>query len=723
MFESGVRGWTVPVCAARIESSASRAVRALIALTALVGSMCVFFTVPGAVHAAVPANDRTWEFVTSIPDASSTRNLGLQPMGETGDRIVYATVGPAVDGPSGAMLGYGTAVREPSGWVTHPLGFPYRTESTEVLFLFAPILPVGFSDDGSAALWITSVPLSPDGQPEGKLGLYRSIDEGPPEFIAELGEGVPFGFSGFADISSDGSKAIFTSKEHILPGDAARTEGESVYEWDGTNVHLVDVDGLGNLVSTCGSKVPEANGMSVAADRVFFTVSAACAGLEKVYVRDLTSQETKEVSASQCTRLDCNAAAGVAFAGATRDGKTAFVTTTQQLTNADEDSARDLYSYDVQTGDLELLSGGDPATTGAVLEGVVYPSDDGSRVYFHASGELFPAESGTGEKIFVADSAGTRMVAEAAIPGFPATPEIQLSTDGGKALFVTPTELLPDDTDAALDAYVYDAETEALTRVSAGPSGGNGAYDVGIIAPEFINRSELETGDKRPYYAIDGSGERVFFQTKESLVPEDTNETFDIYEVWQGTIGLITPGYQSLESNFGGVSRDGRSLMFATNANLVPEDMDGEGRDLYDARLEGGFPPPPPPPVCDATSCPLPTGERVVRPTPSTTLPDVVKAGHLRVLSVASKARKGAIAVLVSVPHPGPVSGELWVRQGGKKAVLASGKTGATRSGKVSLSLQLLRAARRAPALVRKAHLTVSVGSSKVSKVVEVKLR
>ena len=122
----------------------------------------------------------------------------------------------------------------------------------------------------------------------------------------------------------------------------------------------VDVDNGGSMISKCGVSVSHYSGMSSDATRVFFSTAASCEGgenEEKVYLRDISTKHTVEISESQCTRVDCNAAANVEFAGATRDGKVAYLTTNQQLTNADTDEGRDLYRYEVATGKLTLLSG------------------------------------------------------------------------------------------------------------------------------------------------------------------------------------------------------------------------------------------------------------------------------------------------------------------------------------------------------------------------------
>lgn len=676
----------------------------------------------------MPANGRVWEMATFEP-ASSSRVLGLRPMDKNPDGFPYAVIGPHPGTQSGPVLAYGMAERQPTEWANRPLGFPYRTESTVVLNVFGPIQPFAFSDSEKEVLWGASVPLSPDAPPEPiglTTDLYRDTEGGDPEFIARVAKVPPLAaYPGFADIAGDGSRVVFTSPEHLLPGDAARKSGNSTYAWTGSGLELVDANPVGTALSTCGSKMSIANGMSGPGNRVFFSVPASCNGVEKVYLKDFDSGALTQISSSECSRADCDAPAGVFFAAATEDGEFAFLTTAQQLTDEDHDAGRDLYRYDVGAEELSLLSGAPSEVSGEVVaNAVVYPSDDGERVYFRASGEMIPGESTEGEKLFVADASGVRLVAPAV---FPASPQIQLSADGGKALFVTNTKVLEEDTDANGDAYLYDAEAESpaanLIRISSGPSGGNGASSVSIDAPSPANLHAEETGNLRPYYAITAAGDRAFFQTDESLVPEDTNGVLDVYEWWEGEARLITPGYQPLKSEFGGISRDGVSVAFATNATLVSADVDGEGRDIYIARLGGGFPEPVATSGCNLNSCPVSPGERIDRPVPASMKPVPADPSRLRVVGVAARAKNGKIAVLVSAPVPGSVSGLLSAREKGKTVVIARGSADVERAGKVRLQLRLTRSARRSRPGGRRLQLTVSGGSLRASQTVKVSLR
>lgn len=676
-------------------------------------------------EAAVPANGRSWELVTVNPPSSS-RVVGMRPIRDDGERIVYGAAGPPQGSPSGAGVTYGTSVRGQSGWIDVPMGIPYEGAFfEEPIPIVVPVMAAAFAASEETIVWLSSVPLTPGAPPEGDLGLYRQLPSGAVQLIAKVGTGITLFHGGFADIARDGGRVVFSTEEHLLPGDAGRTQGWSIYAWDGGGLELVDVDNGGTLLSTCGSSIPkQTTSMSDDADRVFFTKMTGCGDPDEVYLRDLEAGTTTEISASLCTRLDCGPAANVMFAGATPDGDFAYMTTTQQLVNADEDSGRDLYRYNVASGGLSLLS--DIPTVGnmEVLAQRVFPSDGGERVYFKASEEISPGTFSP--RLYMADGSGTRLVAPASLAGV-FSAEISLSTDGGKAVFVTETPVLGGDTDSQGDAYLYDADADTLRQISTGPAGGNGEQTVRIEPLSPMNRQEFEFGDIRPYYAIDAGGDRAFFQTAETLLPEDTNGVADVYEWRNGELGLVTPGYQPLVSELAGVSRDGRTVVFGTNASLVGRDADGESRDLYSARLGGGFAePPPPPPGCDNATCPLPPGERVQRSTPPSVnqVQGKGKRDSLRVISVASKPKKGAIAVVVSVPAPGRVSGQIFTRAKGKKSVLAAGSTRAKGAGKVQLKLKLTSSAlRSAGGGAKDAQLTVSQGSSKASQGVKVSLR
>jgi hypothetical protein len=112
----------------------------------------------------------------------------------------------------------------------------------------------------------------------------------------------------------------------------------------------------------------------------------------------------------------------------------------------------------------------------------------------------------------------------------------------------------------------------------------------------------ITVSESGPFMSNDG---RVFFGTKESLVPQDTDGIRDVYEYANGHAQLITSGTGDRDSTGGGetfsfffgdtqsglesVSRDGRDVYFSTFETLVPEDKNGSFAKVYDARTNGGF--------------------------------------------------------------------------------------------------------------------------------------
>ena len=144
--------------------------------------------------------------------------------------------------------------------------------------------------------------------------------------------------------------------------------------------------------------------------------------------------------------------------------------------------------------------------------------------------------------------------------------------------------------------YRYDAADGSVVCVMCNPNGS------GPIPDASFTRSAPRQGQSRGWAGagdVRKRGIRVL-RHAESLVPQDTNGTLDVYE-WQTSrrtaISLISSGQDPKNSYFLGSSScvsaqgetvEGCNVFFGTHAKLVPEDTDNSG-DLYDARIGGGF--------------------------------------------------------------------------------------------------------------------------------------
>lgn len=96
--------------------------------------------------------------------------------------------------------------------------------------------------------------------------------------------------------------------------------------------------------------------------------------------------------------------------------------------------------------------------------------------------------------------------------------------------------------------------------------------------------------------ALADEGNMIFFQSPDALLPEDTNGTTDVYE-WQkgsapgtGSVSLISTGKSTSNSYLLATTESGESVFFTTAESLVANDTDGS-YDVYDARV-GATPPP-----------------------------------------------------------------------------------------------------------------------------------
>jgi hypothetical protein len=197
----------------------------------------------------------------------------------------------------------------------------------------------------------------------------------------------------------------------------------------------------------------------------------------------------------------------------------------------------------------------------------------------------------------------------------------------------------PDTGEPLLEVYTYEAGG-GLHCASCNPAG---AAPIGKEMPEPFRLpfNSRETGvfaaawiptwehGLDASHVISDDGSRLFFNSYDALVPADTNEAMDVYE-WEapgagickegspafhgrngGCLYLISSGQSSYESLFWDASSDGRDVFFSTESSLLPKDP-GQV-DLYDARVEGGFPEPSAKAECEGEACqspPVPAQEQ-----------------------------------------------------------------------------------------------------------------
>jgi hypothetical protein len=411
--------------------------------------------------------------------------------------------------------------------------------------------------------------------------------------------------------------------------------------------------------------------------------------------------------------IDANPFHPVGYVGADASGSRVFFMTETELT-ADDATYHDpeLYEYDTETRKLVRVSRSVSGTAeGNLTAGGAIVSEDGSTIYFAAHGQLAPGAPVTSEEeenIYRYDttsgmpaSKATTYVATIKTTDFSGSsgffPEHFIETsgpepervpvlnwsiganalqtwnttpDGRFLLFSSSRNLTGYDPNAGnpegriQELYRYDAMDGSVVCVSClsnnAPASGSA---------EFAAQSHtMDTVNDRPPRSISNDGNRVFFDSQDQLVTQDTNHVRDVYEWEQEGIGtcpsgqlngcvyLMSSGKDSFNSIFLDASSDGSNVFFGTHAPLASTDIDSSG-DLYDARVDGGFPPPASLVACSGEDC---------RP-PASTQPSVFGAPSSATFSGAGNITPPPPVVVKTKPKSKPAKCKKGVRHACKK--------------------------------------------------------
>ncbi len=491
--------------------------------------------------------------------------------------------------------------------------------------------------------------------------------------------------------SADNTKSVFELGREILPGAAAGYP--NVYLWDSVAKKLVLAGVLNNGQAPeegafAGSYEWFASGETwwgggflkhyteaqhVVSDdgtQVVFTSGGAA----QLYVRVNATQPqspvdgegnctvptdacTLKVSKSVRTIPDPAGQKPAKFLGASTDGSKIFFMSRSQLTNDANtgvaDAGQDLYRYEPKTQTLvDLTANSDPGNPdGANVLGLLGTSDDGSYVYFAATGVLAPGATLGSINIYLAhngvitfvtkatggateDDAVSRLWAptDAEVVGAQFPRASRVAPDGQTVIFKSTAKLTGYDNKGISQVYRYRVG-EGIICVSCNPTGapptGRATLQSVEAAGEFIKPNYMQGTFPRN---LSVSGDQVFFETRDQLIAPDNNGVQDVYE-WEangagscqsssqngGCLYLLSTGTSPKPSFFGDASESGNDVFFFTAQPLVIQDRD-ELVDVYDARVGGGLASqnPPPPSICTGEGCRPETTPVPEAPSPGT---------------------------------------------------------------------------------------------------------
>jgi hypothetical protein len=435
-----------------------------------------------------------------------------------------------------------------------------------------------------------------------------------------------------AGASDDCNRVVFESQSRLLPGLLAGNNFH-LYEWEDTgepNGTLRSADILPDETVASSAVFGSPSGgaslytNAVAepdASHVFFGANGA------LFVRK-NHATTTEYSKSQTATPNSGE---LTYQMASSDGSHVFFTARAGLAaNGSSSGAAgcapgggqgcDLYDYDVESGLLtDLTPDANPADKqGADVTGVLGASDGGSYVYFAAKGQLIPGEGRTfnqnsgefnniylaheGALSFVGSVSKMRNGEERLQVERPNQHTSRVTPDGRYLIFISELNLTGYESEGAKEIYRYSEPEEGLECVTCRADGlppqlkGERTNMIPSAGPEPYNTNEPRN--------ISADGSRIFFNSAEALAPgaiegdphgTDLGEWHhgsNAYEWHNGTIHLL-----AAQARFTDASASGDDVFVITDERLVPQDQDG-APDIYDLRVDGGFPYSPPEP-CD----------------------------------------------------------------------------------------------------------------------------
>lgn len=365
--------------------------------------------------------------------------------------------------------------------------------------------------------------------------------------------------SQFRGASADGTRVFFQSNEQLVAADTDTRM--DIYERSGGTTTLLSTGPAGgNGAFNASFSANSADGT-----RVFFRTS------EQLVSSDTdTTQDLYERFNGTTTLLSTGPAGGngtfqVIFNAISQDGSRVLFSTAESLVGADADGGwTDVYQR--SGGTTTLISTG--ALGGNGLFGAVYAgkSQDATQVFFHTDEPLEGSDIDTSQDVY-ARSGGATSHLSIGPAGGNGNEDFDYdaffdgaSADGSIAWLHTDEVLVGGDSDAAND--VYERVGASITLVSGG-SADTSAF--------WVGSSE--------------DGSRVFFDTQEPLVGQDTDASTDIYKRAGGSTTLISTGPDggngAVFSAFQGTTADGSHVFFHTADSLLAQDTDGM-QDVYE---------------------------------------------------------------------------------------------------------------------------------------------
>lgn len=636
-------------------------------LGAVYGPDQTFTTQSGGGAFGLP-DGRLWELVSP----PNKYGAGIEPLpfeglgegvveaAEDGSGITYLANGPVVASAAGNPSPYwSTQVlsrRRTGGWSSQDMVSPSSTlakvtnSNTEFLFFSPDLSQVLVEPPGNT-------PLSPEATE--KTVYTRNNDTEnylPLVTAANVPQSIQFGGKSQSEqvhglMSTPDFSHILLESEVPLTSNAQRGSGSgSLYEWADGRLELVSElpNGTPSIHPTLGARsglgLNDRHALSSNGARVFWT-SLESANMGPLYMRETEAHRTVLVDAP-APGVAQPPASKARYEIASVTGSKVFfldeepLTSDSKLPPTDLNKSfgePDLYVYDTEAQTLTDLtvnrSGNEPAD---VQDQVLGASEDGSVVYFVATGALANGAQPGEDNLYVVSEAGStwsapRFIAVLSPEDLPtwrgngeSGPAAKVSPNGRFLAFMSGRSLTGyenrDVVSGAQDeeVFLYDETDGQLKCVSCDPTGARptgvfeansksllsdrqGVWQGHWLAADIPAWNRVDSVANLVYQARYLTDEgRLFFNGFDSLVPWDTNGKADVYEYEphgvgscersNGCVSLISSGTSSEESTLldasgmgpgGGEAED---VFFLTTSRLTAQDYD-TSFDVYDAHV------------------------------------------------------------------------------------------------------------------------------------------
>jgi hypothetical protein len=604
-------------------------------------------------------------------------NRALSQASEDGDAISYYLSTAFVAKPAGNVeVAQAISKRGPSGWSTEDIATPHDGPITPSNHRYGEYM--FFSPDLSHALVqpFGETPLSSEateGTPyvrDDTAGGYTPVVT-PGDVLpgTEFGDEHENGAQAtFVTASPDLSHVVLSAGNALTDEQAhfeSRENDRLYYEWAGGQLRLISALPPGSNQPEevhVGGRANTRRAVSSNGSRVFWSTTEP----NHVYMTDMTDGEVVRLDKAQGVAEPSNNRSEYQIASS--DGSLVFFRDGLQLTAT---PGGGLYAYNVETGKLTLVTvpvHGNDEFTGSVLGS----SEDGSYVYLMDRGVLSEAPNAEqkkalegGANLYVlhrevlgsaevwtpsfitslsTDDANDWQSASESPLGESSQQTVEVSRNGQYLAFMSDRRLTGyDNRDASSgepdeEVYRYDAAGARLVCASCNPTGarpsgwrepGGSQLPLSDLTRAWVGRwvaatipGLTETGERanaysnlspyEPTYLTDSG--RLFFDSRDALVPQAVNGVGDVYEYEPGGAGscaagggcvaLLSGGTGPDESAFVDASVSGDDVFFVTTERLVTQDV-GTAYAMYDAH------------VCSAEA-PCPSSSAVASP-PCTT--------------------------------------------------------------------------------------------------------